>query len=117
MDNQFHTAAWFEEYADLKDDVISRSEWDDLKDFRNFLQPFYRATKRLEGDSSSLEKALATMDYLIAHYKELKLVYSDDPTVLEHIFISWYKFDKYYQLTDSTPSFVAAILLYPALRE
>ena len=88
MDNQFHTAAWFDDYADLKDDVVSRSEWDDLKDFRNFLRPFYTATKRLEGGSSSLDKALATTDYLIAHYKELKLIHSNNPILLERILVS-----------------------------
>src|SRR6267378_2431461 len=29
---------------------------------------------------------------------------------------SWYKFDKYYKLTDDTPIYAAAILLHPALR-
>jgi hypothetical protein len=29
---------------------------------------------------------------------------------------SWYKFDKYYKLTDDTPIYAAAILLRPMLR-
>ena len=88
MDIQFDSAAWFDDYADLKDDVISRSKCDDLKDFRNFLRPSYTVTKCLKDGSSSLEKALATMDYLIARYRELKLIHSNNPTVLECIFIS-----------------------------
>lgn len=33
------------------------------------------------------------------------------------ILASWFKFDKYYKLTDDSPVYVAAILLHPSLRQ
>ena len=30
---------------------------------------------------------------------------------------AWYKFNKYYNLTDDTPVFTASVLLHPGLRE
>ena len=59
------------------------------------------------------------MDYLVQHYKEQKekCVLSNHPQLEARILASWFKFDKYYKLTDDTPVYAAAVLLHPAYRK
>jgi hypothetical protein len=36
---------------DLKEDILSEDKWDQLKEIEAILMPFYKVTKRLEGNS------------------------------------------------------------------
>jgi hypothetical protein len=56
------------------------------------------------------------MDFLIHHYQQAKQKHRRNPHFSARLLASWYKFDKYYKLTDDTPIYAAAILLHPALR-
>jgi hypothetical protein len=55
----------FEE--DLEDDVLSFTDWKKLRTIKDFLAPFSRATLATEGDSTSIDRTLFTMDILIKH--------------------------------------------------
>ena len=74
------------------------------------------ATKGTEGEESSLDDMLMSMDFLIEHFKLQKEKHKNNPQMTTRILASWFKFDKYYQLTDDSPIYAAAVLLNPALR-
>jgi hypothetical protein len=52
---------------ELKDNILSYQDWKKLRTIKDFLAPFSRATLFTEGDSSSLDSTLFTMDVLIRH--------------------------------------------------
>ena len=49
---------------DLKDDILSTSEWIHLRTIRDFLQSFHEATLFLQGDRTTLERVLESVDVL-----------------------------------------------------
>lgn len=51
----------------LEKDYISPQDWRCLRTICTFLKPFHRATLDAEGDRSSLDQVLFTMDVLIKH--------------------------------------------------
>ena len=57
---------YVEHYQDdfLKDDLLTTSEWIQLRTIRDFLQHFYEATLFLQGDRTTLERILFTIDIL-----------------------------------------------------
>jgi hypothetical protein len=57
---------YVEHYQDdfLKDDLLTTSEWIQLRTIRDFLQHFYEATQFLQGDRTTLERVLFTIDIL-----------------------------------------------------
>jgi hypothetical protein len=103
--------------SSLRLDYLSPNEWQELQDVHAFLQPFAEVTKKTEGHSPTLDEVLTSMDFLISHFKNAKRTYSQDPMMMERLINGWYKFDKYYKLTDKAPVYATAILLHPGLRE
>jgi hypothetical protein len=56
---------YVEDYKDdLKDDILSISEWIHLRTIRDFLQSFHEATLFLQGDRTTLERVLESVDVL-----------------------------------------------------
>ena len=57
---------YVEHYQDdfLTDDLLTTSEWIQLRTIRDFLQHFYEATQFLQGDRTTLERVLFTIDIL-----------------------------------------------------
>jgi hypothetical protein len=47
-----------------KDDLLTTSEWIQLRTIRDFLQYFHEATLFLQGDRTTLERVLSTIDIL-----------------------------------------------------
>ncbi|TKA38491.1 hypothetical protein B0A49_13668, partial [Cryomyces minteri] len=84
---------------------------------RLFLQPFWRVTLETEGDKATLDLTLKSMDFLIKHYERSKSKHAGNPTLSSSIITSWFVFDKYYNLTDATPAYAAALLLHPSRRK
>ena len=58
---------YFQDFDD--DDFLSPTDWESLKYTADFLQPFERVTKELEGDRSTLDYVRYTMDFLVKHYE------------------------------------------------
>lgn len=104
-------------HEDLRNDIILHDEWLQLMEYKDFLLPFWQATKKAEGDKSSLEEVLLTMDFLIKHFQNAKLKYVNSTATRARIITSWRSFDKYYNLTDQVPAYAVAILLHPSLRK
>ncbi len=54
---------------DLEEDILSPKDWKKLRTIKDFLAPFTRATLFTEGDSTSIDRTLFTMDILIKHFQ------------------------------------------------
>jgi hypothetical protein len=52
---------------ELEDDILTFQDWKKLRMIKDFLAPFSRATLFTEGDSTSIDRTLFTMDVLIKH--------------------------------------------------
>jgi len=135
LDNDTHWNSWFNEvdvvlekckelrdwqdinYREIKKDFLSHEDFQELEDIHEFLHPFFSTTKGTESEASTLDEMLSSMDFLIEHYKQMKLKYKDNSKMMSRIIASWYKFDKYYQLTDDSPVYAAAILLNLSLQK
>ena len=60
-----------EDYIDEFDeeDILNAADWKALENVRDFLQPFQCVTKETEGDKTTLDKVLYTMDFMVEHFK------------------------------------------------
>jgi hypothetical protein len=52
---------------ELEENILTYQEWKKLKIIKEFLQPFYCATRFTKGDSTSIDRTLFAMDVLIKH--------------------------------------------------
>ena len=57
------------------------------------------------------------MEFLIRHFTQMREKFKGNAQITARLIAAWYKFDKYYKLTDDTPVHAAAALLHPQLRE
>lgn len=109
---------WYQRkhYDDLRDDYLSLDEWRVLEETRAFLQPFWKITQLTEGRCATLDRSLFTMDVLHKHYTQAFERHSHNAALRSCIAASWVVFDKYYQLSDESPAYGAAIVLHPSRR-
>lgn len=61
---------------ELENDILSFKEWGRLRTIRDFLYLFTRATLFTEGDSTSIDRTLFTMDVLIKHIQTETVCYT-----------------------------------------
>ncbi|KAJ6436596.1 hypothetical protein O9K51_10838 [Purpureocillium lavendulum] len=109
---------WYQRryYENLQDDYLAPSEWSILRETRAFLQPFWKITQLTEGRYATLDRTLFTMDVLHRHYTQAFQKRHDNHALRSCIAASWAVFDKYYQLTDESPAYGAAMMLHPSRR-
>jgi hypothetical protein len=114
------------ETYDLKGDMLDPEDWEELRHFEELLQPFERATKRLEGNAyngthGALWEVIPTMDYLFIKLKK----HADEVTENPHLFTDHYqacldhgffKLRDYFIKIDETPYYAAAVALHPYKR-
>lgn len=104
-------------HKEISANALSRDEWDTIRETIAILLPFKDATKALEGDSTTLDEVLQSMDFLIEHVKEMQQEHASNAHLSASLLTIWFAFDKYYTLTDKTPVYAAALLLNPTLRK
>jgi hypothetical protein len=105
---------FFNEFAppDLKKDQLTDDEWSTIRRIKEFLEKLKMATKACESHQSTLDLVIPSMDYILAQFEKGKDENQDDR--MGPMFNSgWAKMDKYYRLSDSTPVYVAAVVLHP----
>src|SRR5579871_2828294 len=100
-------------YDEIKLDFLSPEDWRTLHNTYDFLQPFFRVTQETQGDYSTLDCILYTMDFLISHFRKAEAKHAANPHLFSAIQTGWYAFDKYYSMTDSVTAYAAALLLSP----
>jgi hypothetical protein len=70
-----------------------------------------------QGLTVSINVTFNSMEYLITHFQAMKEKFANNPQIYVCLLAAWYKFDKYYKLSDDTPAYIASILLHPKLRK
>ncbi|KAJ3454605.1 hypothetical protein MRS44_013205 [Fusarium solani] len=115
LDKEEHIKWYQGKYYDaLVDDYLAPQDWQNLRETRNFLQPFWKITLLTEGYRSTLDRTLFTMDVLHKHYQQAFNKYKMNQQLLGPVLASWHVFDKYYQLSDESPAYGAALILHPS---
>lgn len=109
---------WIDEnWDELGDDTLSREDWQELEEIKEFLQPFVDCTLDTQGITATLDRTFESMEFIIKHFTDMKSKHGSNPRMLTRILASWFKFDKYYKLSDDTAVYAASILLHPELRQ
>ena len=78
-----------------------------------FLEPFKHVTLSTEGHSHTIERNLPTFDFLLDHYESAKILYEDNTFMQSCIETGWQKLNKYYVQSETSPVYVAALVLDP----
>jgi len=110
--------SWTEDHwEELSDDALTRDDWQELEDIKEILEPLKVCTKNTEGHAATLHMTFNDMEFLIRHFNRMREKFTGNAQMTVRLMAAWYKFDKYYKLSDNTPVHVAAALLHPQLRE
>lgn len=115
--NPIHDAIieYFENYADkdCKLDQLSTDDWELLRQIQQFLECIEHTTKALESNQSTIDRVLPAMDFVLKQFEDGKCEFADHPTLSKMFNSGWSKLEKYYQLSEDTPVYVAALILHP----
>jgi len=110
----------------LKLDELDVQDWEELRHFKQLLKPFFKATKRVEGFArqgsyGALWEVLPGFDYLFNALQRAQ----DEVNKNRELFSDYYascldvgftKLQQYYNLTDHSRLYRAAVALHPAKR-
>ncbi|KID93886.1 RecQ helicase TLH3, partial [Metarhizium majus ARSEF 297] len=108
---------WIQEnHAKIEKDALDHNDWNELRDIHAFLQVFQQISVR-QGRENTLDEVLSHMDFLHHHFTQTRNKAFSNPRFYARFHVAWLKFEKYYQLTEQAPVYVAGILLHPALRK
>jgi hypothetical protein len=110
-------------------DYISDDEWQTLGIIKKQLKPLYKCTKDLEGNATLQERAgrasygtlwelLPVFDFILNHFKQLEIrakrgEFNNSPRIQSLIILAWNKTSEYYQKTDASIAWMAAVVLHP----
>ncbi len=96
-----------------KKDILNAADWKALENIRDFLQPFKRVIKEIEGNKATLNKVLFMIDFIVQYFKRSLKKYAINLRLCDCICTSWHAFNKYYLKTDGVTVYGAALLLTP----
>ncbi len=113
-------------HYNLKDDMLDQQDWEELRHFKNLLNPFHRITKRLEGHGNEgshgcVWEVLPAFDYLFNILEDCGKETVKDPELFTDYYMhclgaGFTKLKQYYELTDKTKICRAAVALHPGKR-
>lgn len=104
------------EEPDLSDDLLTADNWKDLIQIRDFLKGFYDTTKVTESRAATLDRVLPTMDFLLERFEEAEVQFATHTFMRESVQAGYTKMLQYWNKTERSPAYVAAIVLNPALK-
>ncbi len=104
------------EETDLQKDSLTAEEWKMLGHIRDFLINFHDATKATEGHKATLEEVLPTMDFLANTFEDAIEEFADNPFMHESLQAGYTKLLKYWNKTERSPAYIAAIVLDPTVK-
>lgn len=96
-----------------KPEYLTTEHWEQLENYFNFLKPYRDLSLETQGHSDGLDKVLLNMDILMDHMEDGMRTYADDNFFKTAIDTSWNVLKKYYNLTDESPAYVAAVVMDP----
>ena len=107
--------AYFEQFVDeeCRLDELLEEDWELLRHIQEFLESIAQTTKALESNLSTLDVVLPAMDFILGKFEDGKEQFKDHPQLSKMFNSGWSKLDKYYQMTEDTPVYVAALVLNP----
>ncbi len=110
--------SWTEDnWQELGEDALIRDDQQKLKDIKEILQPLKTCIKNTEGHAATLHITFNDMEFLIRHFTQMRERFSSNTQMTVRLIVAWYKFNKYYILSDDIAAHTAAALLHPQLRE
>jgi hypothetical protein len=98
------------------EDELSDEDWITLRNIHEFLDQLSQTTLALESSMSTLNHVLPAMDFILEQFEKFKQKYKTDKTMASMFNSGWAKMEKYYQLTDESPAYIAALVLDPNLK-
>jgi hypothetical protein len=105
----------------LEDDTLTSNDWLELRELLDLLLPLRAVSMTLQSDGKDcnnglLWQSLTAIDYLMAKLEGLKAkhTYLPNSHFKAAINLGWKKLDKYYNLSDNTPAYRAAIVIHPS---
>lgn len=101
---------------DLAKDLLTAGEWRVLIQIRDFLKGFHDATKATEGRRATLDRILPTMDFLADRFENAVDRYSYSEFMRESVQSGFTKLLKYWNKTERSPAYIAAIALNPTVK-
>lgn len=101
---------------DLANDLLTAEEWKVLCQICDFLKGFHNATKATEGRRATLDRILPTMDFLADRFEGAIDRYSYTKFMRESVQSGFTKLLKYWNKTDRSPAYIAAIVLDPTVK-
>ena len=117
---------------DLQQDFLTEADWEDLIRWQKILIPFRELCEQEEGRAQAagregqygtLWRVLHGMNFMYNILEKAQKEVNTPGTDVERtehyntgINTAWLKLEKYFKLTDSSPLYVAAIVLHPARR-
>ena len=107
--------AYFEQFVDDEcclDELLDEDQ-ELLRHIQVFLESIAQTTKALESNLSTLDVVLPAMDFILGKFEDGKEQFKDHPQLSKMFNSGWSKLDKYYQMTEDTPVYVAALVLNP----
>ena len=107
-------------------DMLDTEGWAVLTEYKQMLQPIWRAIMRLEGDAlegrnGAIWEVLSAFEYTLDIFHTLDARYKLDtnPTTQKlrtSLQLGIDKLDSYYQHLDDTPAYYAAVILRPQFK-
>jgi hypothetical protein len=109
-----------------EDDILTSEDWRELKDILDLLSPLREASKAIQCAGKfedqyhhgSRFESLQAIDFLLTKLEKLKQEHYHLPN--SHfkacINLGWKKLNKYYELSDNTAAYRAAIALHPSFK-
>jgi hypothetical protein len=102
--------------SDVASDRLDEEEWKSLGKINDMLSVLKEATKSLEGPVVSLTKGLPAMDFILTKFEDGRAQYQNDTVMAPLYQAGWEKMKKYYNLTNESPAYTAAIVLHPSFK-
>jgi hypothetical protein len=84
-----------------------------LEKMKGSLEKLKMATKAVESSNQCLDIILPVMDYVLKQFESAKEDFTDNDILAPMLNSGWSKFDKYYLLTDGSPTYTATLVLNP----
>ena len=102
---------------DLVNDKLTNMEQATVKVIKDFLEKLLMSTKACESKESTLNLCLPVTNYILTLFKKHKNLHKDDPMFVLMFNSGQAKIDKYYKLSDRTPTYVVAMVLHLSCKQ
>jgi len=99
--------------VDLQDDVLDDKDWAQLESLIEYLEAYEHGTLACEGRYSTAETILPIMEFLLEIFEDGRHKHVDNPFLGPCCQAGWDKLEKYYNKTEESCAYVAAVVLVP----